>query len=71
MSIEGRGLLQGVLGQMDQTKQIPAVLLLTENQSGFAKKALLDDHRVVAKMPLKMRQFREVLRKLLSESTAE
>ena len=59
------------IGQMDQTKQIPAVLLLTENQSGFAKKALLDDHRVVAKMPLKMRQFREVLRKLLSESTAE
>ena len=56
---------------MDQTKHIPAVLLLTENQSEFAQKALLDDYRVVAKMPLKMRQFREVLRKLLSERAVE
>ena len=53
-------------GQMDRTKGIPAILLLAENQRALAQKALLDDHRVVAKMPLKMKQFRGVLKKLLS-----
>ncbi|MDG2380723.1 MAG: protein kinase [Pirellulaceae bacterium] len=52
--------------QMNQTKEIPAILLLAENQKALAQKALLDDHRVVAKMPLKMKQFRGVLKKLLS-----
>lgn len=52
------------LGQLDRTKQIPAILLLAEKQAPFAKFANLSARRVVAKMPLKMREFREVLREL-------
>jgi serine/threonine-protein kinase len=52
------------LGQLDRTKQIPAILLLAEKQAPLAKYANLSARRVVAKMPLKMREFREVLREL-------
>ncbi len=52
------------LGQLDRTKRIPAILLLAEKQAPMAKYANLSARRVVAKMPLKMREFREVLREL-------
>ena len=51
--------------QLDNTKDIATVLLLTEKQSALAKEAILDDHRVLAKMPLKMKEFRGKLRELL------
>ena len=56
-------------GEMDHTKHIPAILLIAEKQMPFAQKARLGDHRVVAKMPLKMREFRGVLKRLLTKST--
>jgi CheY-like chemotaxis protein len=53
------------MGQLNQTKGMPAILLLAEKQANYIQEAALNDHRVVAKMPLKMRDFRGVLRKLL------
>ncbi len=55
-------------GQHDHTRNIPAILLLAEKQAGYAREAMLNDHRVVAKMPLKMREFRQMLKKLLSQT---
>ena len=53
-------------GELKHTKNIPAILLIAEKQSAFADQARLDNHRIVAKMPLKMREFRGVLKKLIS-----
>ena len=55
-------------GQLDHTRNIPAILLLGEKQVGYVREALLNDHRVAAKMPLKMREFRGILKKLLSQA---
>jgi serine/threonine-protein kinase len=46
------------------TEQIPAILLLGEQQRGWKKKAKLADHRVAVSMPIKLKEFREVLSKL-------
>jgi serine/threonine-protein kinase len=48
------------------TADIPAVLLLGEHHKGWKKKARLANHRVMVTMPIKLRQFREVLARLLS-----
>ena len=56
------------LAQMDHTKNIPAILLLSQKKERYASKALLNDHRIVAQMPLKMLEFRSVLKKLLSRA---
>ena len=53
-------------GELKHTKNIPAILLIAEKQSAFADQARLDNHRIVAKMPLKMRVFRGVIKKLIS-----
>lgn len=53
-------------GQLDRTKNIPAILLIAEQQRNFINEAELNQHRIVAKMPLKMAEFRGVLRQLLS-----
>jgi hypothetical protein len=37
------------------------VLLLDQNHHEWADEAAVADHRVVAKMPIKMRQLRDVL----------
>jgi eukaryotic-like serine/threonine-protein kinase len=47
------------------TANIPAVLLLGERHSSWKKHAKLADHRVHVSMPIKLRQFREVLAKLV------
>lgn len=52
--------------ELDTTKKIPAILLLAPKQQAYVERAELNDHRVVAKMPLKMTQFRGVLKKLLA-----
>jgi len=48
-------------GQESQTRDIPAVLLLDSVHGDWAEEADVADHRVVAKMPIKMRQLREML----------
>lgn len=55
------------------TRDIPAVLLLGENHGDWKSKAKLNDHRVVVTMPIKLRQVRELLARLvpLVEGPAE
>lgn len=48
-------------GQESQTRDIPAVLLLDQVHGDWADEAAVADHRVVAKMPIKMRELRELL----------
>jgi serine/threonine-protein kinase len=55
----------------DQTADIPAVLLLGEDQKSWKKKAKLSDRRVLVEMPIKLRQFRDVLARLLPQEKAE
>ena len=52
-------------GDGQHTAQVPAVLLLGEHHQGWKKKAKLGKHRVLVAMPIKLRQFREVLAKLV------
>ena len=49
----------------EHTREIPAVLLLGEHHLGWKKRAKLANHRAVLAMPIKLRQFREVLAKLV------
>jgi serine/threonine-protein kinase len=52
-------------GEGQHTRDIPAVLLLGENHSSWKSKAKLNDHRVVLTMPIKLRQVRELLARLV------
>jgi eukaryotic-like serine/threonine-protein kinase len=52
------------------TREIPAVLLLGEHHLAWKKRAKLAKHRAVLAMPIKLRQFREVLAKLVPLDTA-
>jgi serine/threonine protein kinase len=49
-------------GQETTTRDLPAVLLLDQLHHGWEEEAKVAEHRVVAKMPLKMRELRETLR---------
>jgi len=49
------------LGQETVTRDTPAVLLLDENHYDWSEEAVSAEHRVVAKMPIKMRELRELL----------
>lgn len=53
----------------EQTKNIPAILLLTEKQSPYKQAADLAEHRVCVQMPLKMREFRGLLKKLVGNAS--
>ena len=53
----------------EHTGPIPAVLLLGEHQQDWSKRAKLDKHRVVISMPIKLRQLREVLARLVPTET--
>jgi serine/threonine-protein kinase len=48
-------------GQEMVTRDIPAVLLLDESHLDWEREAQLSQHRIVAKMPIKMRQLREAI----------
>jgi serine/threonine protein kinase len=56
-------------GENKHTKPIPAVLLLGEHQQDWGKRAKLGKHRVVMSMPIKLRQLRKVLAKLVPTET--
>lgn len=53
------------------TKETPTILLLAEKQAMLANKAELGDKRVVATLPLKMKEFRGLLRNLLNSDQAD
>lgn len=52
-------------GENRATQGVPAVLLLDEAHQGWRERARLADHRVVVSMPIKLRELRAVLAKLL------
>lgn len=54
------------LDQSDDTRQLPAILLLAENQYPWEQRANAAEHRVVLKMPLKLREVRETLSRLVN-----
>jgi serine/threonine protein kinase len=54
----------------EHTRDIPAVLLLGEHHLEWKQQAKLDKHRAVLAMPIKLRQFREVLAKLVPLNSA-
>lgn len=49
----------------EHTAAIPAVLLLDEHQQSWKSKAKLSPNRVLVAMPIKLRNFRQVLAKLV------
>jgi serine/threonine-protein kinase len=48
-------------GQELATRDVPAVLLLDQNHLSWGDETQLAEHRLVAKMPIKMRQLREAV----------
>jgi eukaryotic-like serine/threonine-protein kinase len=52
-------------GSSDATKKIPAILFVDPKQSSLIQGAKLSDKRVLVSMPLKVRELRETLTKLL------
>ena len=55
------------LGQEGATKLVPAVLLLGDQQAKWHEQAHLDDHRGVLRMPVKSRELRSAILKVLEE----
>lgn len=53
------------MGQEGATKRVPAVLLLGDQQTDWLKKAQLDRHRGVLQMPVKSRDLRTAILKVL------
>jgi serine/threonine-protein kinase len=52
-------------GSSPITRSIPAILFVDQHHGELIKEASLADHRVVLTMPMKMRELRETLLKLL------
>ena len=52
-------------GSSDQTKKIPAILFVDAKQSVLVKSAKLSDKRILVSTPLKVKELRETLLKLL------
>jgi serine/threonine-protein kinase len=48
-------------GQEAATRDLPTVLLLDQNHHHWAEHAKSGEHRIIAKMPIKMRELREAL----------
>jgi serine/threonine protein kinase len=52
-------------GAHEQTRDVPAILLVEKSQTEIVKAAHLAEHRVLLKLPFKMRELRQTLMKLL------
>jgi DNA-binding NtrC family response regulator len=52
-------------GSQEATKDLPAILFVDPRHSDLAAEAQLADHRVRLSMPLKLRELRETLQRLL------
>jgi serine/threonine-protein kinase len=57
-------------GQESSTRDLPAVLLLDQSHHDWAEAAKVSEHRQVAKMPIKMRELREVLRDVVRKKVS-
>jgi CheY-like chemotaxis protein len=52
-------------GTHESTKDVPAILFADNKQASIIKDAQLADHRVLLSMPLRVRELRDTLLKLL------
>jgi serine/threonine-protein kinase len=52
-------------GSHESTKDLPAILFVDNKQTDIIKEAQLADHRVLLSMPLRVRELRDMLLKLL------
>lgn len=59
------------LGDSERTAKIPAMLVVDEHQNSLANMAQLGAHRVLLRMPLKVREIRSTIRSLLGIPPAE
>ncbi|MFO0868728.1 MAG: protein kinase [Pirellulales bacterium] len=57
-------------GDAEQTRKMPAILLVDEHQGALTTLAQLAPHRVLLKMPLKVREVRQALKQLLGIGAA-
>lgn len=57
-------------GQEAVTRDLPAVLLLDQIHHNWAEEVQSADHRVVTKMPIKMRELREALRDAMQKKVS-
>jgi tRNA A-37 threonylcarbamoyl transferase component Bud32/CheY-like chemotaxis protein len=55
----------------DNTKNVPALLIIVENLEKFVQRSWLDDQHMAFKMPLKFKHVQRALRKLLSIEVAD
>jgi len=56
------------LGDEPSTKTVPVVLLLGDQHGGWAKEASVGKHRAVLQMPVKSRELRQAILKVLNQS---
>ena len=59
------------LGEEQETRSLPAVLLLSEHQRAWKAEANTSTHRLVLFMPLTMKQLRDVLSRLICANRQE
>ncbi|MFM9117938.1 MAG: serine/threonine protein kinase, partial [Planctomycetota bacterium] len=55
-------------GDLEQTRKVPAIILVDDDQQELASRAQLGDHRVLLSMPIKVRDVRNALKQLLTIS---
>jgi serine/threonine-protein kinase len=58
-------------GARAHTKDIPAILFVDNRQSDLIRDAQLSDHRVILSMPMRVRELREMLLKLLKPAATK
>ena len=58
-------------GEGQHTAAVPALLLLDEHHHDWKEKAKLAEHRVVVSMPIKLRELRHALAKLVKAVNAQ
>jgi eukaryotic-like serine/threonine-protein kinase len=57
-------------GEEAKTQNFPAILMLGAKQANFAEHAKLADHRAVLQSPIRMREFKELVEKVLAAEPA-
>lgn len=58
-------------GSLDGTKELPAILLVDNRQDDIIRRAQLNEHRMMLSMPLKVKELRNVLLKLLRPEASQ
>ena len=54
-------------GQHPETRDVPAILMLGEQQNDFQQRARLASHRVALAAPLRLKEFRETIERIVAK----